>query len=382
MLLSISRLTLNRHGIYYYRLHNSKVDVRISLRTKHPKEAIERLRALEICLTMPSDDPLNREIREALGINIEWIQKQVSRFPELRHFYNSLGVDPAILPRFEYGGETPKTILIGNHVGQPKSSDKQSIDTRTTQLVAVRSTRTLTKLIEDFSQYNAGKIKKKTEDDRRKIWTAFITKYGDLEVAQITKSITQQFKQEMSQLSTSRQKTCVSHMRVLLDYAKEAGEIDINPFGELQIVGNAKTEVTTEIFDQEDLTKIFSPSIFTQSERLNCKKGGYFWAPILLITTGARPNEIAQLRLKDLKQENDIFYIDINDEGEGQSIKTKSSKRRVPIHDAVIALGFMDFLNAMRAYHSGEGLEGQLFLCMTNGKNGWSKNLSRNFNKT
>lgn len=66
MLLSISRLTLNRHGIYYYRLHNSKVDVRISLRTKHPKEAVERLRALEICLTMPSDDPLNREIRKAL----------------------------------------------------------------------------------------------------------------------------------------------------------------------------------------------------------------------------------------------------------------------------------------------------------------------------
>lgn len=381
MLLSIPRLTLNRHGIYYYRLHNSVVDVRISLRTKHPKEAVERLRALETCLTMPSDDPLNREIREALGIDVEKIRKEVSRFPELRHFYNGLGLDPSILPRFELGTATPKAIVIGDLPSQTKPSENASTFTFGGKSAPSYSGRTLSKLIEDFSAYTTGKIAKKTEDDRKKVWGAFIAKYGDLQTTQITRSVTQQFKQGMGQLSFSRQKTCISHMRVLLAYAKEAGEIEANPFGELSITANSDTEEPTETLTPEDLRLIFSNSIFNESERLNCKKAGYFWAPILLATTGARPNEIAQLRLKDIKQEGDITYIDINDEGDGQTVKTSSSKRKVPIHNDVIRLGFMDFVSLMRTYHSGEGAEGQLFVCMTNGKNGWSKNLSRNFNE-
>lgn len=50
MLLTISQLTSNRHKIYYYRHHNNIVDVTISLPTKHSKEAIESLRALETWL--------------------------------------------------------------------------------------------------------------------------------------------------------------------------------------------------------------------------------------------------------------------------------------------------------------------------------------------
>ena len=53
----------------------------------------------------------------------------------------------------------------------------------------------------------------------------------------------------------------------------------------------------------------------------------------------------AQLHREDVKQEDDIWYLDINDDGEKQ-IKNAQSKRRVPLHPKLKAMGFLQYVKS------------------------------------
>lgn len=55
-----------------------------------------------------------------------------------------------------------------------------------------------------------------------------------------------------------------------------------------------------------------------------------------------RLGEILQLQKSDVKIENDVWFLDIS-KGEGKSLKTASSKRRVPIHRTLLDLGFVKY---------------------------------------
>ena len=92
---------------------------------------------------------------------------------------------------------------------------------------------------------------------------------------------------------------------------------------------------------------------FALEERESWKK----WVLLLGIYTGARRGEIYQLRKEDLKQEGSIFYLLITDNHESQKLKTKNSKRRIPVHEKLIEYGFIEFVN---------GRESRLFEELTN----------------
>jgi integrase len=67
----------------------------------------------------------------------------------------------------------------------------------------------------------------------------------------------------------------------------------------------------------------------------------YAWLPLVALYTGARVNEICQLNP----------HTDETD-GDGairKSIKNATSRRKVPIHSALLQLGFMDYVAARRA---------------------------------
>jgi integrase len=93
-----------------------------------------------------------------------------------------------------------------------------------------------------------------------------------------------------------------------------------------------------------------------------------YWGPLLALFTGARAEEIASLHLLRVVTEDGIAYIDIK---EG---KTDAARRTVPIHDQLIALGFLDYVKAMLA--NGHFM---LFPHLQDGKNGYKKNMCRQF---
>lgn len=81
-----------------------------------------------------------------------------------------------------------------------------------------------------------------------------------------------------------------------------------------------------------------------------------FWLPHLGLYTGARVNELCQLNpvvdiLKD--ETSGAWYLNITEQSEAaenvkKRVKTKSSRRKVPIHSQLIGMGFLDYVDALK----------------------------------
>jgi integrase len=65
---------------------------------------------------------------------------------------------------------------------------------------------------------------------------------------------------------------------------------------------------------------------------------------LLMMLHGTRLKEITQLTKNDIKEEDGYWYLDINKKN-NKTVKNNNSIRRVPIHDKLIELGFLDFVD-------------------------------------
>ena len=90
-------------------------------------------------------------------------------------------------------------------------------------------------------------------------------------------------------------------------------------------------------FNPQDLKLIFSQPQFTSG---HVKNAWEFWLPIIAIYTGARINEICQLRGSDIQTHNGITYFNIHDDG--NTLKTRNSIRKIPIHHHLKKLGILE----------------------------------------
>ncbi|MDP1776177.1 MAG: site-specific integrase, partial [Moraxellaceae bacterium] len=101
------------------------------------------------------------------------------------------------------------------------------------------------------------------------------------------------------------------------------------------------------------LNTIFSSPVYSANARpLGGAGEASYWLPLLGLYTGARLEELGQLHPNDVYEESTpdesmtAWVIRITD-GEGQSLKNVSSRRRIPVHPALINLGFIEY--AVRA---------------------------------
>lgn len=114
----------------------------------------------------------------------------------------------------------------------------------------------------------------------------------------------------------------------------------------------------------ENKQRAFKPSelasLFGSSQMRSFKKATdeehKFWLPAIGLYTGARVNEICQLNPQtDILHdpETDIHYFWItedtaSDERVRKTTKNESSRRRVPIHTALIKLGILDYITRVK----------------------------------
>ncbi|AIF47314.1 site-specific integrase [Dyella japonica] len=110
-------------------------------------------------------------------------------------------------------------------------------------------------------------------------------------------------------------------------------------------------------FSDAEVKAILQAPSFTgcESERNQTKLGSYvirdwrYWIPLICAYSGARLGEVAQLRCADIRQVDGHWIFDITDEGEGQSLKTHTSRRIVPLHAKLQALGLLAYADQARA---------------------------------
>lgn len=86
-------------------------------------------------------------------------------------------------------------------------------------------------------------------------------------------------------------------------------------------------------------------------------KAWRFWLPLICLLMGLRPKEVCQLHTADVAvTANGTHFLDVvastdDDEANAKpkkTTKTKSSRRRVPIHPELIAIGFLEFVREQR----------------------------------
>ncbi len=122
---------------------------------------------------------------------------------------------------------------------------------------------------------------------------------------------------------------------------------------------------------ESELKKVFSAKWFSDGVGKRTAKGKfhayrphYYWLPLLALFNGGRLNELSQLYLDDIKVVDGIACLDFNlmtedkrdiDEpayrstrATDKSLKTANSVRDVPIHQTLLDLGFLDYVEALR----------------------------------
>lgn len=78
--------------------------------------------------------------------------------------------------------------------------------------------------------------------------------------------------------------------------------------------------------------------------------GGRFWIPVICMFTGLRMGEACQLRTDDIETEHGIPVLQVRpDQDAGTRLKTRHSRRTVPIHAELIRIGLLEHAQAMRA---------------------------------
>ncbi len=123
-------------------------------------------------------------------------------------------------------------------------------------------------------------------------------------------------------------------------WAMKRGHITTNPFEGLRVKATDQSYAT---YTEKDIQELFN----LPSARI--KKSWQFWIPRIALYSGARQNEIANLRTTDfhLNDIDDIHYMLIKDDDE-RTVKTSAAIRQIPIHPDLIKNGLLSYIEKVR----------------------------------
>ncbi|MEL1264919.1 site-specific integrase [Pseudoxanthomonas putridarboris] len=105
----------------------------------------------------------------------------------------------------------------------------------------------------------------------------------------------------------------------------------------------ARRKFGFKAYDAHQIQALFAPAAF-ESLALSAR-----WAAVIGLYTGARASEVGQLLVADVIEEDGLLCIRVSDEGEYQKVKTEVSLRTVPVHPDLLALGFREWVDGLRA---------------------------------
>jgi integrase len=162
---------------------------------------------------------------------------------------------------------------------------------------------------------------------------------------------------EVERVTMKTVKRHFSALGRLFDYLKRRGQFTgENPARGFEYGKKGRARHGRLMWEKEPLRQLFASPVWTGCLSENRRstpgtkiiKDERYWLPLLGVFHGNRLEEFAQLQVRDIRREDDIWFFDINDDGVKQ-VKNEQSKRRVPIHPAVIALGFLDYARPSEA---------------------------------
>lgn len=212
-------------------------------------------------------------------------------------------------------------------------------------------------------------VRPKSKDAHRAVARWFYERVGHVAVKEITRKDVIAFKDALLEEGQSPQNinTKLSRLRTLLGYAMQNDLAASNAAHGINIVGSAAAPRRRLPFELADLQAIFDSPVFAQGARPIKGKGeAAYWLPLLALFTGARMEELGQLRPSDVQRltyhdadgaEHASWFLRIttlSDEGEAENqLKNEESERLVPVHAELKRLGFIEYVEgAKKAGHA------------------------------
>lgn len=142
-------------------------------------------------------------------------------------------------------------------------------------------------------------------------------------------------------LAPSTVNKLLAKLSACINWAKLNGHINHDYTKGLKLRG---IESSRKAFSEEELQAI-AKTVCEEPETIKRLYGQ------VAMITGARAGEVAQLLKEDIKEADGVWVIDINDNGP-KTLKTKHSKRCIPLTDGALGFALADFLSHV------EGLSG------------------------
>lgn len=308
--------TINRRGVYYLNLRWNNQFIRQSLATKDPMEAFEKVNQLAPFFSNPQTCA-------------ETLRHQVSEI-------------------------TGRGRLLNANALKLVQTDESSI-----------------LLSQGFSVYKREQILEnwgvRTAAQNEATFKQLLEVIGDLPIDSVTKSVVRDYKQTLLSYPANRYKgkrkektleqlleegfdsisletvrNIMGRVSSFFNWLVKQGYREDNPFSGVapRRVHSARSERSP--FTDDDLKLLFGTALYKDKVYAH---DWQYWLPLLGLYTGARLEELCQLKGQDFKVTDDCHYIDIHGEGDAQNrVKTSSSVRKIPVHSELIKLGLLGML--------------------------------------
>lgn len=223
---------------------------------------------------------------------------------------------------------------------------------------------------------------------------AFKKLNGDLPIAEYTSAHARAWKDRVVDMTAPNGKPLAHATRIkwftsvktLFNLADGNDLLTVHPFEKIVLERPKRAKVNKrKEWDDDDLKTLFASPVFLEQTR---PKGGCgeaaYWIPVLALYHGFRLGELCQLDTADVVKKDGIVCLklapsveDLEDDEDGKSFKNDQSIRTVPLHAAVIALGFLDYIAGVRRAGAKK-----LFPKITvDGRGRWSGNFSKWFGR-
>jgi integrase len=202
----------------------------------------------------------------------------------------------------------------------------------------------------------------KSLDTHMAIARRFVELVGSMPAQKITKRDALAFKDKLLEAGDTPANVNVklTRLRTLLNYAYDNDLIATKPAAGISVIDPDADRNRRKPFDRASLAAIFTSPVYAKGERPTQGRGeAAYWLPLLALYTGARLEELGQLRPCDIREEayldgedmeRTAWVIHVTEDAEdGLKIKNTGSERLVPVHPDLEALGFVRFAQAAQA---------------------------------
>ena len=256
-----------------------------------------------------------------------------------------------------------------------------------------------------------GKIRTKSLEEVKHSLNMMIEEWGDIPIGSITREMTTNFKGHIMKIPRNRNKnplyrdklfhelvelnvkdvisttTVNKHLGYFSSFYEWSvihGYSNINPFKGMKLKRKVRPRDQRDRFTELELKKIFDKRNYIYFTKIEDKRYELYWVPLIGGLHGLRLGEITSLYLDNIREisgnhREKRWCFDILEEPNrpDKHLKNISSRRIVPIHDILLRLGFIKFVELLKKK---DPKRERLFQELPYRDGNYNQNVSRFFN--